>query len=365
MYGTGDVLAASGHQVDYLFTNRFQTLGPATLRRFIVPLKLPFLIHRLMRQSQLYDIVEIHEPLAAPYCFLRQFFKSLPPVVVFSHGLEERSRLAELKYRKQKGLPISMKKRYSPMSVVLQAMYGTRHSDQVICLNSEDIEHLVMSGVSEERLTQLPNGVEQELLAAGQTAGMEADTRSGILFVGSWLVRKGVLDLAPAITQVLCHHPELRFTIAGSGMEAEEVKQCFPINVQNQISVIPRFSGNETLIDLYRRHSIFVLPSYFEGHPLVMIEASAFGMALVATGICGMSDFVQNGRNGLLVQVGDPLALENAIEMLISDAEMARRLGEAARQTAQEHTWARSARITLQAYEKAIHNASLSPTGGP
>ena len=364
MHGTGDVLAKAGHQVTYLFSGHLQTWGPATLRRFTVPLKLPFLVRRLMRQGEQYDVVEVHEPLAAPYCFLRKFFMHLPPIVVFSHGLEGRSRLVELQYRKQKGLPVSLKRRYSPLSVVLQANYGTRHSNQVICLNSEDFQHLSLSGVPEGRLTRLPNGVEEELLAAGQAAGSEHGPRSGILFVGSWLIRKGILDLVPAITQVLHRHPELGFTAAGSGVDVETVKQDFPKNVQNQVSVIQSFSGNEALIDLYRRHSIFVLPSYFEGHPLVMTEAAAFGMAIVTTGICGMADFIQDGRNGLLVNVGDPLSLENGLERLIADTELARSLGEAARLTAHEHTWARSAQITLQAYEKAICNASLPADDG-
>lgn len=364
MYGTGDVLSEAGHQISYLFAGHFATWGPATLRRFMVPLKLPFLVRHLIKQGQQFDVIEVHEPLAAPYCFLRHFFMHLPPIVVFSHGLEERSRLVELRYRKQKGLPVSLKKRYSPMSVVLQANYGTRHSNHVICLNSEDIKHLCLSGVPEDRLTLLPNGVEEELLAAGQAAGLEDGNRSGILFVGSWLIRKGILDLVPAITQVLRHHPKLSFTAAGSGVDAEIVKQGFPKDVQNQVGVIQNFSGNEALIDLYKRHSIFVLPSYFEGHPLVMIEAAAFGMAIVTTGICGMVDFIEDGRNGLLVNVGDPVSLEEGLERLITDTGLARRLGEAARLTAREHTWARSADITLQAYEKAVCNASLSACNG-
>lgn len=364
MYGTGDVLASAGHQVDYLFAGSLQTPWAATLRRFMVPLELPFLVRQLMRQGQKYDVVEVHEPLAAPYSFLRQFFRRLPPLVIFSHGLEERSRLAELDYRKQKELTISFKKRYSPLLVVLQATYATRHCDQVICLNSQDREHLLLSEVSAEHVTQISNGIEEELLVAGGTAGSEGNKRNGILFVGSWLIRKGTLDLVPAITQVLQRHPELGFTAAGCGVDAETVKQDFPQYLHNQINIIPKFSGNKTLADLYKRHSIFVLPSYFEGHPLVMIEAAAFGMAIVTTGVCGMADFVQDGHNGLLVAVGESTSLGNAVERLVTDAALARSLGEAARATACEHTWARSARTTLRAYERAIHNASALTSGG-
>lgn len=360
MYGTGDVLAQAGHQVDYIFSNHLQARTPASLRRFVVPFKISSLVRQLQRQGKRYDVVEIHEPLAAVSCFLHPLLKGFPPVVIFSHGLEERGRDAGLAYRMQKGLPISLKSRYSPLSVVLQAIYATRHCSQVIVTNSEDIRHLIKCGLSEDRVTRIHNGVEDELLAAGEASAAKDRQRSGLLFVGSWLVRKGVLDLVPAVTLVLRRHPEVCFTIAGSGLGPEVVKQDFPADVHHQIEVIPRFSGNETLISLYRKHSIFVLPSYFEGQPLVMIEAAAFGMAIVTTDICGMADFIDDARNGMLVDVGDPQALESKLEKLVNIPGLARQLGEAARETAHEHTWAKSAQLTLQAYERAIQNASAS-----
>ena len=356
MYGTGDVLVKAGHLVDYVFSDQFQMNGPAGLRRFVVPLKIASLIRQWQHQGRNYDVVEIHEPLAAASCFLRPFLKGFPPIVVFSHGLEERGRRTELDYWQQKGLPISLKKRYSPLSIVLQAVYGTRHSSQVICLNTEDRKHLLQLGVPEERVTQLQNGIEEELLAAGQAAAQEEQNRSGLLFVGSWLVRKGILDLVPAVSQVLRRHPKLRFTVAGSGADVETVTRDFAPEVQGQVTVIPKFSGNATLIDLYKRHSVFVLPSYFEGQPLGMIEAAAFGMAIVTTGICGMADFIQDEQNGLLVRVGEPHELEAKIERLVCDPFLAWQVGTAARVAAQEHTWAKSAQITLHAYEKAIND---------
>ena len=358
MYGTGDVLAKAGHQVDYLFRDQLQTRGPAALRRFTVPLKIPSLIRQLQRQGRRYDVVEIHEPLAAASCFLRPFLKGFPPIVVLSHGLEDRGRQEELKYWRQKGLSVSLKKRYSPLSVILQAVYATRHCSHVICLNAEDSKHLIQSGVSEARVTQIHNGIEEELLAAGEKAAQDQQDRVGVLFVGSWLVRKGILDLIPAVTALLRRHPETRFTIAGSGPDAESVTRDFAPDVQSQIKVIPKFSGNATLIDLYQRHSILVLPSYFEGQPLVMIEAAAFGMAIVATRIGGVADFIQDGQNGLLVKLGDPRDLESKLESVITNPGLARQLGAAARLTAQEHTWTKSALLTLHAYEEAVQNGS-------
>lgn len=354
MYGAGDVLVQAGHQIDYWFSERLQSRAPAGLRRFTTPLKIAALVRQSQRQGQHYDVVEIHEPIAAAYCLLRRSRKTLPPVAIFSHGLEERGHRAELEYRRQKGMPVSLKKRYSPMSVILQAMYAVRHSDQVICTNSVDLAHLAGAGVPEKRLSLVHNGIEESLLAAGASSPGGSGQRSGLLFVGSWLVRKGILDLIPAVSSVLRRHPDLVFTVAGSGSDAASVTEGFPEDVGSQINVIPKFSGNETLIDLYRRHSIFVLPSYFEGQPLVMIEAAAFGMAIVTTDVCGMLDFIEDGRNGLLIKPGDVVALENRLEKLVGDRRLTQCLGEEARKTAERHTWADTAKSLIQAYERAI-----------
>jgi glycosyltransferase involved in cell wall biosynthesis len=351
MYCTGDALQAQGHQVDYLFNDRLQPgRGP---RRFTVPALLPRLVRNLAREGRQYDVVEIHEPLGAAYCRQRQSDSSLPPVVLFSYGLEERGRLAELAYRRQKGLPISLKKRYSPLTVTLQAAYAVRRADHVICSNSVDVAYLERAGVPRHRLTQHHSGADPEFLAAGETPAPE---RAGILFMGSWLLRKGILDIAPAVSRVLEENPCVDFTVAGCGAAAEEVLGQFPQSLRGRIQAIPRIAGNEALIDVYRRHAIFLLPSYFEGQPLVMMEAAALGLAMVGTDIGGVSDFIENEVNGYMVPVGDVEALIDRLRRLVRTPELAARLGESARRKVQGYTWVGAAQKIAAAYEAARAN---------
>ena len=352
MHCTSDVLVAGGHQVDYLFGEDFDVVGPVQLRRFTVPLKIPALIRDHAQRGRRYDVVEIHEPLAAPYGWQRRRNRGLPPLVVFSYGLEERSHPALLNYRRLKGLPVSLKNRYSPLTVVWQAKYAVRHADHVICSNSEDVRHLQAAGVSPEKLTQHHSGVEPEFLAAGNA---EANpNRAGILFLGSWLPRKGILDLIPAVSAVMRDHPALRFTAAGCGVDAAQVWSTFPVELRPRIQVVPAITDNRSLIELYRNHAILALPSYFEGQPLVMIEAAALGLAIVTTGICGMADFIVHRENGLTMPVADTAALADHLKRLAGDPALASRLGEAARQLAAHFSWTNATQRILQAYEKAL-----------
>jgi glycosyltransferase involved in cell wall biosynthesis len=352
MYCTGDILQERGHQVDYLFSPAFKYRGRVQLRRFFVPLEVPQLVRKQIETHGPYDVVEVHEPMAAPYAWQRQRDRSLPPLVIFSYGLEERSHEALLHYKRLKHLPVSLKNRWSPLTVVWQARYAVRHADHVICSNSEDVRHLEAAGLAPERLTRHHSGADSMMRAAEATP---ADPmRSGILFLGSWLMRKGILDVIPAVTNVLRAQPTLTFTVAGCGAGAEEVLSAFPAELRNRIQVIPHVSEDRQLIELYRRHSIFVLPSFFEGQPLVMIEAAVMGLAIVTTRVCGMIDFIQDGKNGLLIDVGDEGALAQRLEQLVANPARARELGEAARQTAQTHTWATAATKIEAAYRQAM-----------
>lgn len=70
-----------------------------------------------------------------------------------------------------------------------------------------------------------------------------------------------------------------------------------------------------------------------------MLVAAAFGLAIVTTDTCGMMDFITDGKNGLLVPVGQPRALFRAMASLASDPPFARKLGCSAQKKEQRYTW--------------------------
>ena len=85
-----------------------------------------------------------------------------------------------------------------------------------------------------------------------------------------------------------------------------------------------------------------------EGLPNVLLEAFAYGRAVVATSVTGVTDLVRDGVNGLLVPAGDALALRDALARLAHERGLAERLGTAARATATGFAWDR-ARPRLEA----------------
>jgi len=360
MYETGDRLAAMGHQVDYLFSSAIRRGRSRLAGRFLVPWRISRLIAETNRKQGPYDVVEIHEPLSL-WCALRQrWSRRYPAVAALSHGLEQRGHSANLAYRRLKRQPISMRNRFSPLTVVWQAVLGLRFSSAVLCLNEEDRAHLLAGGVPDGRIHVIPNGTDEIFLRVGEAAVDPA--RAGhFLFLATWLERKGILDLVPAIIEIFNRRPACRLTVAGCQVDADVVRGAFPAELRDRIEVIPKIDSDEELIAIYRRHQILLLPSVFEGMPLVMLEAAAMKMAVITTPRCGMRDFIHDGVNGLLIPPGAPEQLAAAMLRLVDDPALADRLGEAAHRSAREWTWDRTALALLAAYEGAIRNRRGTP----
>jgi glycosyltransferase involved in cell wall biosynthesis len=96
------------------------------------------------------------------------------------------------------------------------------------------------------------------------------------------------------------------------------------------------FLNQEKLRKLYAATDLFVLPSFAEGVPVVLMEAMALGIPCVATWVNGIPELIRNGIDGLTVAPGDAVGLANAIISCINDPRLRRQLSNAARLRATE-----------------------------
>ena len=98
-----------------------------------------------------------------------------------------------------------------------------------------------------------------------------------------------------------------------------------------------------------------VFPSRRDGYPVACAEAMAHGRPVVATAVGGLPDMVVDGETGLLVPPGDAPALRAAIDRLLADPDLRRRLGAAGRERiASLSSWKRVIDDTLAAYDTAV-----------
>ncbi len=355
MHSTADELRGMGHTVDLLFSGDVPRRGAGASDRLVFPVALVGTIRKCIRERGRYDVVEIHEPSAAWYCFQRKRDKILPPCVVMSHGLEETQWQLRQKLDRSLGRKTSRKsKLLVPLTLLSQARYGLKQCQQVMCLNSFDQQYLHSAlKIPSEKITLVQNGV-SPLFFDDQPTHIRRG--KSLLFVGSWLERKGTQTLAEAFAWLHKSDPEVSLTLAGVGFPENEVLRSFPHELHASICVIPSASDLQ-LRDLYYEHSVFVFPSYFEPWGLVLMEAAAAGMAIVTTNVGGPKDLFSNGEDALLIPVTDPKALVSSIQTLLQDDKLRERLSRAAQERARQFTWAAAAQSHLRAYERVLAHA--------
>jgi glycosyltransferase involved in cell wall biosynthesis len=143
---------------------------------------------------------------------------------------------------------------------------------------------------------------------------------------------KGGEVLVAAIPAALAQEQTLRLTLAGPGEPPADAAALFAAEPR---LLWAGWLGPEEKDALLRAVECFVMPSLSEGMPMALLEAMAYGMAIVATRAGGIPELVEDGVTGLLVPPGDPEALAAALTRLAADPELRHRLATAARERAQ------------------------------
>ena len=155
-----------------------------------------------------------------------------------------------------------------------------------------------------------------------------------ILFVGLLRYYKGVSYLIEAMP-----HVDARLLIVGQGPQREEWQTTAQrLNLDDQVRFLGRVSDDD-LLALYHACDIFVLPSIHrsESWGAVQVEAMACGKPVICTELGTGTSFVnQHEVTGLVVPPKDSAALANAINRLLNDPELRRRLGDTGRARAQQ-----------------------------
>jgi glycosyltransferase involved in cell wall biosynthesis len=334
-------LAKRGHTVDCWFLEDVLE-REARPKRLEALLFASALSRRIRRDPGKYDVANLHAPWGCVYGVWRRMFGmgSVPPYVMTMQGSEERFvRAMRQEERKGRAWNFRWKNRLWHR-VYHQTMYdySIKTADYGVVANREGWICAELKYKREPGLIwYVPNGVEERFFAPRE---FSEKTALDLLFVGTWLDRKGVYYLTDAFKLVAKKIPGIRLTVAGSSVPAQQVKEMFATEVRDRVRVIP-FVNREEIADLYAGHDIFVFPSLVEGTPLTLLEAMATGMPVVTTNTCGMADVVEGEVNGLLVPAADGEKLAEGIERLCQSIDLRQRLGLAGQETMRRYTWER------------------------
>ena len=167
--------------------------------------------------------------------------------------------------------------------------------------------------VDKDKIRILPNGVKTS--GVGEFAG-EKDY-SKILFLGRICKNKGISELLAAMDEIHEKRPDVKLYLGGIYEESDYISEVEAR--KSYVEALGWIDGKEK-DELLDKCGILVLPSYFEGFPLSVIEGMLHGCAVIATCVGGIPEAIQNGVSGILIQPKNIKELKDAIEKVVNDA---------------------------------------------
>jgi glycosyltransferase involved in cell wall biosynthesis len=237
--------------------------------------------------------------------------------------------------------------------------------------NPEDLDVLARLGVPGDKLVLLGNGVDLQRFqpAANDDARRQAradlDVDRDAVVVGtvSRLVwQKGFRELFAAAEQIRDAHPNVVFVVVG-GSDPDKADAISPegLATAGARGHIVFAGSRDQMEHVYPAFDLFVLPSHREGFPRSAMEATASGLPVIATDVRGCRQVVAHGKTGLLVPLRDSVRLAAAIEELVGDPALRRRMGAAGRRKAEvEFDEGTVVSKTMDAYERVLVRATSS-----
>ncbi len=232
--------------------------------------------------------------------------------------------------------------------------FANRKTEKIICVSDFDRKAAISWRIaSEEKFITIRNGLKLE--DYNQNVGSYADKR-GKVIVGTLAnlePNKGILYLAQAAAMLpLGLRDKIEFQVAGEGPQRADIEAYLRKKKVENFSLLGFLDNPDNFL---RYLDIFVLPSVKEGFPYALLEAMAAGKAIIASRVGGVSEMIEDGRNGILVKPANPSQILEKIIFLFENPNSRAELGVQARKRCfREFTLDKMLAMTRSVYEKIL-----------
>lgn len=278
-------------------------------------------LYRLVKQYK-FDLINLHYVSEnALYALILSKFKNLP-LVTSIHGAD----IQDFPFRNALNkclVGLTLKK---SLGIISNSTALLREATRIF--GEELISKSVVCG----------NGI--ELSEFKNLVGNHDNLSPFILGIGRLVYKKGFDILLEAFSIVIKRFPHVKLVVIGDGVEKNALETLIR-NLGLERSII--FCGNlehENIPKYLASCEFFVLPSREEPFGIVNLEAMSAKKAVIAMDVGGVSDYLNHGKNGLLVKVCSPASLAEAIIYLLEHPDLAKQYGLNGRQTVEnQYTW--------------------------
>ncbi|MCX6750410.1 MAG: glycosyltransferase family 4 protein [Candidatus Pacearchaeota archaeon] len=268
-----------------------------------------------------FDLVHVHMPI--PPEFFNEFNRIKLPYVFTFHGTE----LVDFTYSKK----IIQKLIFNP--IYLRIFRKSRKLTSVFSWSFKDLKRELVS-----KIVVIPNGVDSRIFKPLKNIKQKKNV---ILFAGRFIGIKGIKEILEVAKQLT----KYEFWFAGEGPLANLIERPNTKNLG--------FKSTEELVKLYNQATICIFPSYTESFGLVGLEAMSCGRAVIATPL-GFSEYIENGKDGIIIPAKDEVALKNAIVNLMTNEKKRKMLEKNAREKALKYSWDKVAEKYLEVFKEVV-----------
>lgn len=293
-----------------------------------------FLVDELRKSGiKHYPIVMPSRPTWQTIILLRSIIRSFGADVVHSHGGTAGfyGRLASLflpsvrrihTYHGIHYLNFRRGWRKWVYTVIDRSLLGV--TERVICVARSDFQMGLRAGVvNKTKGVVIVNGIDAAQFRPRRQSGSRRGARSIVVgTVGRLHVQKGHEDLLKAARIVLDENPRVSFCIIGEGELRSHLESLAErLGIKKKVSFL---GGRTDISNLLSKMDVFVLPSLWEGFPIVLLEAMAARKPIVATAVNGVLEILVHEKTGLLVPPGHPSELSKAIVRMVNESRLAK-----------------------------------------
>lgn len=260
------------------------------------------------------DVIHVHEPFV-PGPSMAAVLRASAPIVATFHANAERSVL---------------------LSAAAPMLKGIWKRLAVRVAVSDAAAAFVGQSMGKGAMRIVPNGADIELFAAAEPARLPAGRR--ILFVNRLDRRKGFRVMVDAFSALAAERPDVLLVVAGDGPERPALREL-PIETRSRVVMLGTVPHDE-LPPYHASAEVFCAPATGrESFGIVLVEAMAAGLPVVATDIAGYREVVRDGTEGILVPPSDPKAIAEAIGRVLDDSDLAKGLADAGKERARRYSW--------------------------
>lgn len=328
-----------------------------------------FQVHRVPVLRKSADVCQVHEMLTYTISTISHCLRSVkdfaPHVVHVFFGIP--SGPVAYFLRKIYGYPYVLflggrdVPRKNPDPPYYRLLYGLlapaiktvwRNASAVVAC-SDGLRKLALKTAPSIEFSVIPDGIDLNKFAFVERDDQNDTVR--VLTIGRLIPRKGFQFLIEAIPEILQSvNRDFELEIVGDGpMKSQLVSLAEKSKVDHRINFAGTVAYDE-LVQHYNDADIFVLPSLAEGMPLVILEAMATGLPVIASKVQGIEDLIQPGINGHLVKPGNTKQLAEKVIKLITENQIRIQMGHESRDKVRKYDWENIAQSYLKIFERIV-----------